>query len=180
METFRIHEDTSVYFVTFSVVDWLPVFVNEAACLIVTSSLSYCHDHMGLRVDSYVIMPTHIHAIVYNHEHDSARLAATLTAFRKYTGRSLLDYAAKSLPPSFTQAFRDDAQTDRQRRFWQPSRHPVGLRGQKWRQQKRHYLHDNPRRKGLVLYAEHWRFSSARFYLEGTDEYADVPITPVE
>ncbi|GMW02129.1 MAG: hypothetical protein AMXMBFR84_32650 [Candidatus Hydrogenedentota bacterium] len=42
--------------------------------------------------------------------------------------------------------------------------------------QKRDYLHDNPRRKGLVLYAEHWRFSSARYYIEGKDDYADVVI----
>ena len=92
METYRIHDDTSVYFVTYSVVSWLPLFVSERACRIVTDSLAFCHAHKGLRVNAYVIMPTHIHAILFDHEHDPARLTAALDAFRRYTGRALADY----------------------------------------------------------------------------------------
>ena len=40
MECYRIHP-AAVYFVTDSVVDWLPVFVSDAACRIVTDSLQF-------------------------------------------------------------------------------------------------------------------------------------------
>ncbi len=59
METYRIHDDASVYFVTYSVVSWLPVFVSERACQVVTDRLAFCHTHKGLRVNACVIMPTH-------------------------------------------------------------------------------------------------------------------------
>ncbi len=39
MERYRITNDTAVYYVTFSVIDWLPVFVTESACKIVTESV---------------------------------------------------------------------------------------------------------------------------------------------
>jgi hypothetical protein len=44
------------------VVDWLPLFVAETVCKIVTDSLDFCYRQKGLRVNAYVIMPTHFHA----------------------------------------------------------------------------------------------------------------------
>jgi len=95
IEIQRIHDDTSVYYVTYSVVSWLPVFGSEPACRIVTDSLAVCHAHKGLRINAYVIMPSHMHAILFDHEHDSTRLTAALDAFRRYTGRALADYCAR-------------------------------------------------------------------------------------
>jgi len=37
MERYQIADDVGVYFVTMSVVDWLPVFVSEGACRIFSS-----------------------------------------------------------------------------------------------------------------------------------------------
>src|SRR5262249_7242391 len=65
MERYRFHSDGALFYVTFSVVDWLPIFVSEAACKIVTESLNFCHRQKGLRINAYVIMPTHMHAIVF-------------------------------------------------------------------------------------------------------------------
>ncbi len=180
MERYRIHEGASVYFVTYSVVEWLPVFTSETTCSIITDSLTYCHTNLSLRINAYVIMPTHLHAIVFDSDYDSVRLAETLTAFRKHTGRSLADYASKHLPNCFTEAFRKAAKTDRARRFWQPSRHPVGINSRDYWEQKLNYLHDNPERKGLVLYAEDWRFSSARYYISGNDNNSNVMISDID
>ena len=60
MEVYRITQDASVHYITYSIVDWLPTFVSESPCRIITDSLRHCHDHKGLRVNAYVIMPTHL------------------------------------------------------------------------------------------------------------------------
>jgi len=39
MEVHRIQEGAALYYLTFTVVYWLPVFVHEAPCLILTESL---------------------------------------------------------------------------------------------------------------------------------------------
>jgi len=43
-----------------------------------------------------------------------------------------------------------------------------------------YYLHDNPRRKGLVTRAEHWRFSSASNWLSEGGVENDVILSQVE
>jgi len=72
MENYRIHADSSVYFITYTVVEWLPVFVSGAANSIVTDSFRHCHEKKGLRINAYVIMPTHLHAIVFEKPAHSA------------------------------------------------------------------------------------------------------------
>ena len=180
METYRIHEDASVYFVTYSVVSWLPVFVEESACRIITDSLSFCHSHKSLRLNAYVIMPTHMHAIVFDHDHDPTRLATELDAFRRYTGRNLADYCAAHRPRAYSEAFRDAAGDDRDRRFWQATRHPIAISSENFWQTKLDYVHANPVRKGLVRYPEDWRFSSAKHYACGMDADADVVISEID
>jgi hypothetical protein len=38
------------------------------------------------------------------------------------------------------------------------------------------YMHSNPVRKGLVLKPEHWRYSSARAWLNGEENDAKISI----
>ena len=179
MERYRIHADAAVYYLTYSVVDWLPIFVSEASCKIVTDSLTFCHRHKHLRINAYVLMPTHLHLIVFDADLDCERLTRTLADFRKYTGRQLSDYSIQHGPKCFLATLRDQATADRERRFWQPSRHPEAIQGERFWQQKFDYLHDNPCRKGLVRSPEHWRFSSAPWYLSEGVQGVDVPLTPI-
>jgi REP element-mobilizing transposase RayT len=180
METYRIRPDASVYYLTYSVVAWLPVFVSEESCKIVTESLTFCHREKQLRINAYVIMPTHLHLIVFDGGFDTERLVRSLADFRKYTGRQLSDYCIRHGPKCFLETLRDQAIADRERRFWQPSRHPEAIQGEHFWQQKLDYLHDNPRRKGLVRNPEHWRFSSAAWYMSDGVESVDVPLTAIE
>lgn len=177
MERYRIVEGVGLYYVTFTVVEWLPIFIDETACQIVTNSFNFCITNKHLRVNAYVIMPTHLHAIIFDSEFDPERLKHALDDMRKFTGRRLLDHAARHLPKSFTERFEENAGKDRERRFWQPSQHPVGIFSNNFWRQKRDYLHHNPCRKGLVLCPEDWRFSSARFWLTG--QKSDVQLSDV-
>jgi putative transposase len=180
MERYRIHADASVYYITYSVVDWLPVFISGAAYSIVADSLNFCHERKGLRINAYVIMPTHIHAIVFDHDYNASRLESTLTDFRKFTGRSLSDYCAQHLPACFTDVLRLAAGVDRERRFWQTSRHPVAVETEAFWRQKLDYLHENPCRKGLVLRASDWRFSSAAYFASDGESKSEVKLTGID
>jgi REP element-mobilizing transposase RayT len=180
MERYRFHPDGALFYVTFAVVDWLPVFISEAACRIVTESLNFCHRSKGLRISAYVIMPTHLHAILFHESFRAPALEKVVTDFRKYTGRRLADFAAEHLPASFSVVFRDRAGKDRERRVWQPSRHPIQIETEGFWQAKFEYLHANPYRKGLVLQPEHWRFSSANYWLHGGTVSSEVVLSAVE
>jgi len=125
MERYRFLSDGALFYVTFSVVYWLPIFVSETACKIVTESLDFCHRQKGLRVNAYVIMPTHLHAILFHADYQAKALEQVVTDFRKFTGRQLADFCAQHMPASFQNVLLERAGSDRERRLWQPTRHPV-------------------------------------------------------
>ncbi len=178
MEHYRITEDIGVYFVTFTIVEWMPVFTSETTCKIITDSLNFAIAHKRLGVNAYVIMLNHLHAILFDKDFDSKRLKHTIDDLRKFTGRQLLDYADANLSDAFGMTFRRNAGEDRQRKFWQRTTHPEGIYTEKFYRQKFNYIHLNPVRKGLVRAPEDWRFSSASFWLKG-DSVNDVELSAV-
>jgi len=178
MEHYRITEDVGVYFVTFTVIEWMPVFIDETTCKIITDCLNFSVRSKRLGVNAYVIMPNHMHAIVFDLDFDSQRLKRTLDDLRKFTGRQLLDYADGRLSDVFGKTFRNNAGQDRQRKFWQSTQHPEGIYTEKFYLQKMNYIHLNPVRKGLVRLPEDWRFSSAAFWRRGELEN-DVELSEI-
>jgi REP element-mobilizing transposase RayT len=147
-------------------VDWLPVFVSEDPCKIVTDTFNFCIENKSLCVNAYVIMPNHIHSIVFDKEFNAERLKHTLDDLRKFTGRKLIEYCGKHMPPGYLESFKARAGGDRKHRFWQATQHPVGIFTEKFWKQKMDYLHMNPCRKGLIDAPEEWRFSSAAFWIK--------------
>lgn len=164
MERYRFYPEGAVFFVTFTVVQWLPVFIAERACKIITDSLNFCHRTKGLCTNAYVIMPTHFHGVLFHESFDPRQLEHVVTDLRKFTGRQLCDLCQQSMPSCFIEAFRQASGEDRRHRFWQPSRHPELIETGAFCQNKIDYLHDNPCRKGLVTHAGYWRFSSASYW----------------
>ena len=51
---------------------------------------------------------------------------------------------------------------------WQEGVHPQAIIDDEMMRQKLEYLHNNPVKRGMVASPEHWRYSSAHEWLEGT------------
>jgi putative transposase len=54
MERYQMVKGIGVYFVTFTVVEWLPVFIEETTCKIITDSLNFSIQNKRLGVNTYV------------------------------------------------------------------------------------------------------------------------------
>lgn len=167
MERYRITGEAAVYFVTFDIMEAMPVLIDETACKIITDYVNFSIHNKYLGVNAYVIMPNHLHALVFDRGFDDKRLRDTLDDIRKFTGRKLLDHGDGALSAAFMQTFRHGAGTDRRRKFWQSMEPLEAIRADKPWRQKVTTIHTNPVRKGLVRSAEDWRFSSAAFWLKG-------------
>jgi len=177
MNSFRLVDGVYVYFVTFTVIDWLPVFINPEPMQIIVDSLLFCIKEKGLRINAYVIMPNHLHMIVFDEKFDNERLGQTLVDFRKFTGRKLAGFIENNLPDSLATVIRSKELVDRERQVWQPGWHAEGLVSEKFWKQKMDYIHENPVRKGHVRLPEQWRYSSAGYWLN--EEEGDIPVVPV-
>ncbi|WP_198532945.1 hypothetical protein [Salinivibrio sp. MA440] len=57
---------------------------------------------------------------------------------------------------------------DRAYQFWQEGVHPELIQSDAMMWQKIDYIHQNPVKRGYVDEAAHWRYSSARDYMEAS------------
>ena len=97
------------------------------------------------------------------------RLQQALADLRKYTGKRLADYVDDNLPETRPKVIHTNDLADRDRQIWQPGWHA---------KEKLDYIHQNPVRKGYGRLPEHWRYSSAGYWLK--QEVGDVPVVPIQ
>ncbi len=175
MDRYLFKDGIPTYFITFTVIDWLPIFVRPAFTKIVTESLEFCSENKGMKIHGYVIMPNHMHAILSDETNDNQRLHKTISEFRSFTGHKLSGLVDTACPTSWSNIMRTVAKSDRERRVWQSGWHAEAVVNQDFFEQKLSYIHNNPVRAGFVELPEHWVHSSARFWLYG--EKGQVPIS---
>ena len=61
---YKIYEPTHPYFVTCTILNWLPIFTRKESVEIVIQSLKHLQKEENLKLYAYVILENHIHLIV--------------------------------------------------------------------------------------------------------------------
>jgi len=156
------------HFITNTIVEWLPVFTSEPYVKIIFDSLEHLRRHRGLAVHAYVIMPTHMHAILTAGNDD---LSGVMRDFKKFTSRAIYEQADKEGNQLLTRMFREAAKRNPRSRFkvWQDGFHPEAICSRRFFLQKLDYLHANPIRRGLVNDAGEWYYTSFITYETGQE-----------
>ena len=156
----------AAYFVTSTIIEWLPVFTTQACCDILADSLSFCRDRKGLKIYGWVIMHNHFHAIVA-----APDLSGALADLKKFTARKLVEQLSIEKREWLLNQFSYYRARHKisSHQIWQEGFHPQEILGDTMMLQKLEYLHHNPIRAGLVVAPEHWRYSSAHEWLPGAE-----------
>lgn len=167
-ENYRIRNQHSVYFLTFTVTDWVDVFTRRNYRDIIAESLSYCRKNKGLQLFAWCLMTNHIHMVCTTKP--PFKMSDFVRDFKKFTAKSVL-FDIQSLPESrkewmlyrFEYAGKFDNRIKKYR-FWQDKSHPIELTTTEMIEQKINYIHENPVKTGLFCAAEDYLYSSARNY----------------
>jgi REP element-mobilizing transposase RayT len=151
------------YFITSTIVQWLPVFTRAAYCDIVVESFQYCREHKALRIFGWVILDNHFHAVVAAPE-----LTRVIADLKKFTARRVLEQLESDNREWLLKEFvhyRAHHKTSSEHQVWQEGFHPQEILDDAMMLQKLDYIHNNPVTRGLVASPEHWRYSSAHEWL---------------
>ena len=62
-DRYIIENQNGVYFLTFTVIDWIDLFTRKEFCIVLVNSLNYCIKEKNLEVFAYVIMSSHVHLV---------------------------------------------------------------------------------------------------------------------
>jgi REP element-mobilizing transposase RayT len=153
------------FFTTSSVVEWLPLFRLAPYRTIVLNSLTYIVEHKNVRLNAYVLMPSHLHAILWPPE--NLRIGDVMRDLKRFTSRAISCLAEERSDTAYWRAFRRARQSGRARdrsayQVWQDGSHPEAIYSPAFARQKLEYIHNNPVKAGLASTAIEWPYSSAR------------------
>lgn len=172
-------ESHYAYFITCTVANWRPIFTQAPYRQIVLDSLNYLRKHKRTQLNAYVIMPTHLHAVMWPEE--GVNESDVLRDFKRFTSRSISKEALRLGDQDALSTFAgarasSRAQDVSQFQVWQEGSHAEAIFTFKFAEQKINYIHANPVRAGLATSPEEWPCSSARAYLCGEETYPPTDV----
>ncbi len=156
-------------FFTSTILDWKHLLKDDAYKQIIIDSLLFLKTEGSVVVYGFVIMPNHIH-IIWQIQ-DGYKQEKIQMRFLKYTAQQmkfrLIDTNDKMLNEFIVDA------KDRQYQFWERNSLSIDIWSEKVFIQKLNYIHNNPAKHpwNLVQHDEEYKYSSAKFYETGIDEF---------
>ncbi len=162
---YKILNNEGLFFVTSTVVEWLPVFTNEKYFRIMTDSISFCRQNKGLKVMAYVILDNHFHMICKDD-----KLSDTMRSLKGFTADKIIECLKEEKKNWLLNQFsfyKKKHKSETNYQIWQESFHPQEILTDDILQQKVDYIHLNPVKRGYVTEPEHWKYSSAGYYTNG-------------
>jgi len=166
-EKYKVYDNSSAYFITFTLVEWIRLFHIPTYANIVVDSIKFCQENKGLELFAYCIMPSHIHLIARSEKQPFGNIVRDL---KKCTARQIvLELAKDSDNKQYLNTFIERAKGIRRNKLykvWQDGFHPEVIHSNQFFYQKLKYIHQNPVEAGLVSSQEDYVYSSVRNYAE--------------
>jgi REP element-mobilizing transposase RayT len=159
---YRFGENEYAYFLTCTIVGWLPVFTRPQTVQFLYDSWRFLQENGRLTIYGYVILENHLHLVA-----SSPAIAKEIGDFKSFTARQIVDYLetrhVKTLL-NWLRFLKVRHKNDREYQVWQEGSHLEQIKDDEMMRQKLEYLHLNPVKRGYVDEPTHWRHSSARNY----------------
>ena len=166
---YAIRNQEEFYFVTFTVVYWLDVFIREEYRNIFLDSLRYCQKEKGLLIGAYCIMSSHVHLAIGTT--GTNKLEDIIRDLKSYTARHIRKYMQNNPQESrkewmlwMMEKAGKKKSNNKDFQFWQQHNHPIELNTIEITKQRVDYIHNNPVEAAFVDKPSDWVCSSARDY----------------
>lgn len=155
----------NTYFVTTTVTNFENALTtDENLTRILIDSLSHLINEHKATMFAYVIMPSHIHLLMYIPEGES--LSDFMRDFKKFTSYAFYERISENDKSRLLKTLQKNSPTGKWK-LWMDRFDSQIITSEKFYEQKINYIHNNPVKAGLVKEITDWKFSSARnYYLE--------------
>jgi len=160
----RFHIQGHIYYITTNVYQNLPLFKHPTFIIPLIDSLNYYRYKYRFKILGYVIMPDHIHLIVW--PQDQPAISEFMRDFKKFTAVRLIRQAEVENASAILQAFANAGEATKRcdHKIWQDSYWDTNIFTERFLRQKLHYIHRNPVRANLVANPAEYPYSSYRNY----------------
>lgn len=180
----RFNERSYAHFVTTKTFQNRKVFTREHCCRILLENIEFYRNNLGFEIIGYVIMPDHVHLIVWwdVDEHKDLTISKVMQGIKSHSARQIVDYLyhrgrrgpLTSSKPRLGQGTQDThykkhavrseyprrRMSEQKFKIWQPSFYDFNIYTEEKLYQKLNYLHYNPVRAGLADEPSDYPYSS--------------------
>ena len=191
----RFNDSSYAHFVTTRTYKNRPYFKDEAFSYILLEELNFYRQKYGFALVGYVIMPDHLHLLLWWDKEKKAGLSVSkiMQGIKGVTARRVIDLMLSSglermLQPTRRKQVLQSAHNDKRGqnlqydhqsadtkshrhnlkyRLWQPGFYDFNIYNEVKLLEKLEYMHNNPVKAGLVLSSRDYKWSSYKEYFEG-------------
>jgi len=160
--SYKIYDQHSMYFVTFTVHQWADVFTRKQYIEILIDSLKFCQSEKGLKIYAWVVMSNHVHLILRS---DDNKLSDIIRDFKKYTSTKIVKAIEENNKESRRSWLLWLLKKEDKIWFWEEGYHGEEITTPDFFETKLNYIHLNPVRAGIVEKGEDYIYSSCADYL---------------
>jgi putative transposase len=163
----------NTYYITFTILGWQKIFTSDEYCRSVYKWFDFAKEKYDNDIRGYVIMPDHIHVLMYITE-KSPRLSILVMNAERFIAYDIVKLLKHDKRQELLEYFNVFARTRfrAHHRIFTNGYDSLLIETRKFFLQKLNYIHDNPVRAGLVKEPEDYRYSSAANYATGKGYYA--------
>lgn len=167
------------YFITFTILDWRYIFVNDKYCDLVYKWFDYMRDNYENKIYGYVIMPNHVHSLI-NITEKSPKISVLVQNAKRFLAYQIVKFLKEDNKTELLEFFKKNAcaRTGAKHKVFNDRYNDLLIQCDEFFLQKLTYIHNNPCAKHWKL-ADHirdYRYSSASNYDFGEGNYRiDMP-----
>ena len=154
--SYKIVDKDGIYFVSSSIIEWIPVFTHERYFRILTDSLNFCRIEKDLKNYYYLILDNHFHLIVSHPE-----LSDVVRSLKGFTADIILNELKNDKCKWKLDLMKYYKKQHKKTTYqvWQEGFHPQMISSVEMLNQKVEYIHYNPVKRYFVNKPEDWKFS---------------------
>lgn len=163
---YKFGDNDNLYFISFSVVYWIDLFIRKEYKDVLIESWKYCQKEKDLDIYSWCIMSSHAHMIIGSRGRELDKIVGEMKSFtsrslrkaiNEHTGESRKEWMLWMMQRA---GLKNGNNKDWQ--LWQQHNHPIELVTIEMFHQTSNYIHYNPVEAGFVELEEEYLYSSAR------------------
>ena len=161
----ELNKEGNIYFITTTVMNFDNILtLKEKYTSIIIDSLKFLNEEHKAALSAYVIMPSHIHMLIYIPKGES--ISDFMRDFKKYTSAAIFKEVQKDDNKILLQRLKSNSVGGKWK-LWKDRFDSQIVISEKFFKQKINYIHYNPVKARLVEDINEWKYSSARnYYLE--------------
>ena len=164
----------SIFYITSNIYNRICIFTLPSLVIPIIDSLNYYRYQYTCKIIGYVIMPDHIHLLIW--PQDAHIITDFMRDFKRFTSGRITRQAKLEGKTDWVKKV-EDAGNETQRadyKVWQDSFWEQSIYTRHFLEQKLNYIHMNPVRAGICANAEDYPYSSYRNYYFHDNQFIEI------